>query len=103
MIVVTLCALSAGVEAREAKMLGAGIFSCGRWSAGDSDRKWGDREWVLGFLSARNIDGPEFLEQTNAAAVDEWMDNYCRLHPLDHIYAAADALVLELVKRARGN
>jgi hypothetical protein len=46
--------------------------------------------------------GPDMdlLKETDANAIWTWMDNYCREHPLDPLYIAADTLGSELVRRA---
>jgi hypothetical protein len=84
---------------------GAGDKSCGTWTslAGTSKRdvlEW----WVLGFVSgasrelaARNIQ----LEETDADAIEGWVDKYCSDHPLDHVVKASILLVDELKDRAK--
>jgi hypothetical protein len=76
-----------------------GAPSCGKWVA---DGRATDRtdyyvslHWVLGFLSGiehRNGQiGNDPLNRFNAAAVGDWMDNYCRSHPIENIAGAGAA------------
>ena len=100
MRIVLACMVVAVLAPAEATMannvIGAGIDSCGRWTA-DRQPVRGvsaaqDEQWVLGFLSAigyATADGP--LDGVDAQAVLAWVDNYCRANPLDHIMDAAHA------------
>jgi hypothetical protein len=85
--------------------------SCGQWTAnpqrlvrsyanGSTEWKGSEagsqmREAVLGFVSGMAMAGRE-LRQTDTAAIDAFVTQYCASHPLDNIATAAVALVGEL-------
>lgn len=79
---------------------GAGLESCGSWTAmrrlEKTSNYYADVAWIQGFLSAA---GAYFLtapRETDADAIDGFVDNYCRDHPLEKLSLAAHALVNEL-------
>jgi len=87
-------------------LIGDGGLSCGAWSQqraadGQLVQLW--KAWVLGFVSGANVyDGKELkLEAIDAPGIYAWIDNYCRSHPLDHVYDGTKALVTELLRRAK--
>jgi hypothetical protein len=106
---VTLCLLPEDVCAKTT--LGIGADTCRTWSNHARDGFWDifakfeDHQWLLGFLSARNVygRGPDFLEHTDSQAVIMWVDNYCLQHPLDYVDEAAVTLIKELTRRVGGN
>src|SRR5262249_51442565 len=106
---VTLCLLPEDVCAKTD--LGAGANTCEAWSTHARDGSWDvfakseDHQWLLGFLSARNVygGGPDFLKDTDSQAVIAWMDVYCLQHPFSYIDEAAVALIKELTRRVGGN
>jgi len=70
--------------------------------------------WVQGWLSAENQEfkstvskmpdkakfgDKDLLIGLDVDAIEGWLENYCRAHPLDHLFAAANALTGELVGR----
>lgn len=60
--------------------------------------------WVGGYLTAINSEvysGFDVAKGTDPAARDLWIFNYCSKNPLDSLYRATDALVVELRARAR--
>jgi hypothetical protein len=80
------------------KMLGVGSVSCGTWTIGRRDRTaFGLEQWMLGFLSGAATWSPTLnpLNEVDADAVWVWVDNYCRVHPLDRITEAGKAFVIE--------
>ena len=90
---------------------GEGNVLCGKWMA---DRRGSavsvegvlaqqDLAWVLGWLSAEGEDmasnqAKVKLRETDSNAVAHWLDDFCRAHPLDHLYDAAIALDYALVE-----
>jgi hypothetical protein len=93
-------------------VIGVGLNSCGSWTEARSTNGTAARvyeSWVDGFLSGSN----EFIlsqlkldplhEQLigDAKGLYRWMDDYCQAHPLNSIYAAADALDTELIRRTQ--
>ena len=75
---------------------GVGAYSCGAWvnERNDITRHNLQLHWILGFLSAvgwmsPNNDDP--FEGVDADAVELWIDNYCKKHPLEKIVDAAEA------------
>ena len=108
-LAVTFCLLPEDVCAKTD--FGAGADTCATWSRHAKDGSWDvfakfeDHQWLLGFLSARNIYGGgwDFLKHTDSQAVIAWMDNYCLQHPLDYVDEATAALIKELTRRAGGN
>jgi hypothetical protein len=89
------------VEAQAFSMIGAGVGSCGTWTADRRSRPMPadvDAEWVLGFLSGTGFeDGPEVnpLNGMDADGVLAWIDNYCHAHPITQIVDAAEAFRFE--------
>lgn len=76
--------------------IGAGIDSCGTWTADRSNPRGvaalQDEQWVVGFLSGVgfvNQDGDDPLIGVDAEAVWAWIDNYCHANPLASIARAA--------------
>jgi hypothetical protein len=84
--------------------IGAGLDSCGTWT---SDRRspWSadamqEEQWVLGFLTAIGYTGntnpgaegnQNPLKGMDANGVWAWIDNYCRVNPIERIEDAAAA------------
>ena len=62
-------------------------------------------EWLFGFLSGVNLFGERSghlkggVDDPDGAL--KWIDNYCRAHPEDPVWAAAGALVLDLRNHPR--
>jgi hypothetical protein len=88
---------------------GAGTLSCGQW-LGDrqsaSPQHVLNESWVLGFVSGVNSGAGGFGlsrlsnagEDTDAAGMFAWLDNYCRAHPLEKLVGATEQLWLALQK-----
>jgi hypothetical protein len=53
--------------------------------------------WLLGFVNAANVwnELPELLANTDAAALELWVDHYCQSHPLDTVANAATIAVFD--------
>jgi hypothetical protein len=97
---------------RSVSIGGAGRDTCTAWvtdrgaKSGPSQMaSQGRIEWVSGFLSGVNLfadrsgnlkGGADDLKGTL-----EWIDNYCRSHPNDPLWAAAGALVFDLRNHPR--
>ena len=79
-----------------------GATSCGKWIEA---RKSQDSDpmalllsvWVSGFVSGAGVTGTE-LKYIDPSARANWVDNYCKEHPLDDVSTAAEQLVVELRK-----
>jgi hypothetical protein len=78
-------------------LIGPGVASCGTWTAHRRNQgavpSLADQAWVVGFLSGigyvgRNAADP--LNDVDAEAVWAWVDNYCKVNPLDTIAKAAE-------------
>jgi hypothetical protein len=80
-----------------------GVVKCGDWVQERNNRSVAATAyefWLLGYLSGISVvTGKKFLNGTNAASIELWMDNYCRNNPLESIGVGGDALSLELIKR----
>jgi hypothetical protein len=91
-------------ETGEFTKLGVGNLECGLWTQA---RKTGDvyatliLSWFQGFLTSYNLYGPETLDMTREADLNEvggWVDHYCVEHPTNNIARAAEALVAAFQK-----
>jgi hypothetical protein len=79
-----------------------GAASCGKWIEA---RKNQDSDpmalllsvWVSGFVSGAGSTGTQ-LKYIDPSARANWIDNYCKEHPLDDVATAAEQLVIELRK-----
>jgi hypothetical protein len=82
--------------------------SCGAWTAARTSRS-GDtiayEYWLMGFVSGRNWFEPSANGGVRSAndpqALEAWVDEYCKAHPLDNLVAASLKLVDELRRRER--
>ena len=112
-IVVTMPALGEGRT-----VIGAGTASCGDWTRVRLSEQRGSNNirdlmqlhqtfaWVTGYLSGANemSQGADFLierTRTSTAAIEGWLDNYCKAHPLDSMTIVAAALKTDLQTRSR--
>jgi hypothetical protein len=75
---------------------GAGVSSCGKWIAANQAQHLTYSAWVLGFVSGFGHAAVTDLRETDADAIDAWMNKFCREHPLETISHASQALVSEL-------
>lgn len=110
MRILILAALLVGsVTAHGYTRYGDGNKSCGEWTQikknGDSSAT---AQWVLGWISAagyysvaKGIDNDSgILVTIDSAEIVAWVDDYCRLKPLNTVAHAAEAAVKELARRA---
>jgi hypothetical protein len=99
-IVLLLAAIS-GAPAQAGAIVGNGTRSCGEWTAAHRTTdalSLTDDAWLSGYLSAYSAGSGIDLPDNGGRTA--WVSNYCRDHPLDEIYQAADQLMLELKRRA---
>jgi hypothetical protein len=89
--------------AQAAQALGQGSASCGKWTENQRDKFFAvvDGVWLSGYLSGYSVYTSDEIDLhlPDQAAREGWMTDYCKNHPLDQIYKAADQLILELIKR----
>lgn len=89
----------------EFSILSMGTKSCGKVVSDYNENgysKLADSVWVAGYLTAYNeymIGRKNIATETDTAAWDLWIHNYCTANPLDNLAGAASALVTELLKR----
>ena len=108
---------TSGISAQQRTTMGAGTLSCGQWLQNRSlaEHPGNSQElvatyqmdaWLDGYLSGTNVNVPNwpdiFTSRPSSIAMYAWVDNYCRSNPLDRISAAANALLAELLSRAKG-
>jgi hypothetical protein len=84
--------------------LGVGANSCEHWSKARSTGgvSISDQSWIQGFISSHNhyAPGPNDLGKgISPEALRSWIDNYCSQHPSFSLVYAAEALVIELIRR----
>jgi len=85
-------------------ILSNGTITCGEFLSDSVPTQAADTEWVLGYISGRNMEsskgsrmaGSSFTAPQSASA---WLQNYCRTHPLNRLAEAADALRDEFLRR----
>ena len=101
--VIALATLSI-TTARARDIIGNGLGSCGMWLEDQHDNARFpaliDQAWVAGYLSSYNLYASKNLDLPDVAGWRDWITKYCRTHPLDRVYQAADELVNELNRRA---
>jgi hypothetical protein len=93
-------------------MYGIGVQSCGSFvgvvdgatgSSKDEGDRFGFMSWAQGYLSHYNSSEPNIdsiLGTSDRAAVQLWLYNYCRAHPLESFFEAVDKLITALYPRA---
>ena len=76
---------------------GAGAATCGTWVKLISEYpdQYVFNAWIAGFVSGTGWMGTK-VKPTDAAAMELFVTNYCKEHPLDNIADASEALVLAL-------
>jgi hypothetical protein len=95
LVLVILIVITAEIgNAAEYVIMGAGIRTCGTWTAARRERRPMEYEaWILGYLSGigstHNLTGVNPLQGVDAEGVWAWIDNYCSAHPLAPINQAA--------------
>ena len=88
------------------RVLGLGGQSCGAWVTNSPTKNPSGigllyEQWVAGFLSGviySQPDGSEPIATMGAAAVDQWMDDYCKSSPQAKLAEAAIAFVRQHAK-----
>jgi hypothetical protein len=88
--------------AQGGQVVGHGTGSCAQWTEDERD-SWSafvNRAWLAGYLSGYFGYADDKIDVPDPAARNAWVSNYCQNHPLDHIWQAADHLILELKRRA---
>jgi hypothetical protein len=101
--ILIIAALLAAVPKTEAAdVIGNGAASCGEWTSNHrqtDSMSLTDEAWLAGYLSAYSINVANDIDLPDQGARNSWVSNYCRNHPLDMIYMAADQLIDALLKR----
>jgi hypothetical protein len=100
--------LSSSVSwSRHPSLLGSGYRSCENWTTereGKTDRSYQFVQWILGFITAVNVYVLQHDDDVTNGADNkellEWIDNYCRAHPLVRIEDAAEELLKVVTKRS---
>jgi hypothetical protein len=105
-MVSTIVALFIGLGSAAARSFGQGTYtmygygasSCGEWNADRSNAYRHDRHehgmaWVLGFVSSGVGWEGEQMQRSDAAAMEQFIDQYCTQHPLSKLSEATRALV----------
>jgi hypothetical protein len=98
-VIVGLFAGTAGAAdaKHEGKYAGVGLDSCDSWTAArlTPQEKQGDGQWVLAFHSGVGFMGGDTGNNPgngiDAQGVLAWIDDYCRVHPLEKIVEAVAA------------
>jgi hypothetical protein len=91
---------SAEAQPQTFAIMGLGTASCGSWTAARrSGQALGYEQWTVGFAAGTaSALGPskgfDPLRGLDANAVWAWIDNYCRVHPLETVETAAFQFVL---------
>ena len=85
---------------------GAVTGGCGKWVSAPEDSvvDIGFLSWLVGFVSGVNtlatVAGrSDFLHGYDGNSLAPWAKNWCKVHPLDQVSSAAEALVAELANR----
>ena len=86
---------------RTLTVYGGGAVSCGVWVEQIQDR--GARlpliGWVQGFVSGVVWTQVATLKETDNAAMQLFVTNYCNAHPIDDVLDAGAALVRALIQK----
>ena len=104
LVAVVLSLSSVQASTQDKTVMGAGTTSCGKWSEARRIRSVEAAtaaQWVAGFLSGSNIesDDADFLKGPDYQGIMAWIDNHCRLNPLDLVVTASFKLRHELITR----
>jgi hypothetical protein len=101
-LLTTILIASSLADARENSwnVFGHGNSSCGEWVQPKDVSRETNMAWVLGFLSGAQF-GAAAVFETDAAAVEVYMTNYCQAHPLEKIVEGAKALANDLDSRSK--
>jgi hypothetical protein len=96
-LVSALFACAAQSQETASTVYGVGTKGCSEWTA---SRKLPGQtllfeSWLTGYISGANGAGLD-MTPSNIQQMVGFVDNHCRVHPLDMIYEAAGQLVSEL-------
>ena len=96
-----IVSVAPGATAVGPTILGPGGLPCTKWADQRPEVFSAQGGWVLGYLSglavASNSRGLE--NSDDVWAIFQWIDNYCRVHPLDTVAVATHRLFDELNRR----
>ena len=100
-------ALGLAGETEASTIMGSGASSCSTWLTEEraNGPQWdADQEWLAGFLTSYSINRREKVDPL-ANSLDgvvraQWVSRYCAGHPDAEIAEAAQALLVELKRRA---
>jgi hypothetical protein len=112
-IIVAIVIVAIGIDSVHGEgrwVLGHGLSLCSAWTEARKTYNVDQipmEHWVAGYLSEANFVGPDLqapdipdlLKGEDWTALTTWIDNYCAAHPVNQLYAAANALVVELTSR----
>jgi hypothetical protein len=80
-----------------------GALSCDEWNGPFVFGKSSLQSWLLSYL-AQQADGEAYrlkiLPQIKTDQIVQWVDDYCKTHPLDGLAVASTTLMNELAERA---
>ena len=80
-----------------------GVRSCGVWVADRAQNSFGsrtDEAWFVGFMSGlAAMSGKDIITDSDNESLFLWVDNYCKINPLNSTGEAAEVLFLELIKK----
>jgi hypothetical protein len=77
--------------------------SCQSWTqarASNSDEVFQFQAWVTGFISGAGWKNAA-IAQTDYAAINYYLDDYCKRQPMNDLFAATKALISKLKIRSR--
>jgi hypothetical protein len=88
--------------AQAGTIIGEGTISCAKWTEDQRNPDYAlmNGAWLAGYLSNYSIYTNDAIDLPDPAARNGWVSTYCRTHPLDKLWEAADELILELKRRA---
>lgn len=87
-------------------VIGMGAISCEKYNVSLNESNRGlahaTQSWVLGFLTALNMDSPkDFLKGTGSNAIVGELNQYCQNNPLNEVGDGAYTIFLQLRKKVR--
>lgn len=94
-------------NAQSYKVMGGGIASCGDWVSSKDPLRIQLAHWVLGFVTAMNvnraasmpgIENADVVNGANGDAIEGWITDYCTQNPLKNVAQAAVELYKEASK-----
>jgi hypothetical protein len=103
--VASLILICAG-PAEAGTVYGRGTDSCGTWVSahGPSEGLDGlsENNWLGGYISGINSSGAfkkDVGGDTDLEGLKGWITNYCRAHPLENVFHAANELTIYILTR----